>query len=42
MAYQHVILDIDGDGIATLTLNRPDRLNASGQVMSGEIFAAIK
>jgi 2-(1,2-epoxy-1,2-dihydrophenyl)acetyl-CoA isomerase len=42
MAYEFVILETDDHGIATLTLNRPDRLNAAGNAMMMEILAAIR
>ena len=28
MSYEHVLLDVDADGVATLTLNRPQKRNA--------------
>lgn len=39
--YEYILFDIN-DGIATLTLNRPQRLNALTTSMSKEILAAIK
>lgn len=41
MAYQYVLLQKQGH-IATLTLNRPERLNALGQFVNAEIAAAIQ
>ena len=40
MQYEHISYDVV-DGIATLTLNRPDRLNAFTLVMQREICAAL-
>jgi 2-(1,2-epoxy-1,2-dihydrophenyl)acetyl-CoA isomerase len=40
MAYQDILLDIDA-GIGTITLNRPDRLNALTPHMLGEIGDAL-
>lgn len=39
--YQHILLDII-DGIATVTLNRPDKLNAYTVDMGEEIVAAFE
>ena len=40
MPYQTLLLDVAGDGIATVTLNRPDRLNALNDQVIGEIGQA--
>lgn len=40
MDFQDIILDVDG-GIATITLNRPDKLNAFTGRMMHEIIAAL-
>lgn len=37
MEYQTLQVDIDADGIALLTLNRPDRMNAFTVQMAGEL-----
>jgi enoyl-CoA hydratase/carnithine racemase len=39
-AFETITLDVDG-GIATITLNRPDRLNAFNPTMRGELVAAF-
>jgi enoyl-CoA hydratase/carnithine racemase len=41
MAYSQILFDVS-DRIATITLNRPERLNAWTQVMAGEIRAAME
>jgi 2-(1,2-epoxy-1,2-dihydrophenyl)acetyl-CoA isomerase len=41
MAYKTILLDTT-DGIATLTLNRPEVLNAFNDVMAEEVIAALK
>ena len=41
MSYEQILLDI-ADGIATITLNRPERLNAWTPHMAGEILDALK
>ena len=41
MAYQHLTLSVQ-DRIATLTVNRPDKLNALNAVLIGELGAAIE
>jgi enoyl-CoA hydratase/carnithine racemase len=38
--YEQIILDV-ADGVATLTLNRPDKLNAFTGQMAGEIIDAV-
>jgi enoyl-CoA hydratase/carnithine racemase len=40
MTYSEIIYDVDR-GVATVTLNRPDRLNAWTPVMGGEMRAAL-
>jgi enoyl-CoA hydratase/carnithine racemase len=39
--FETIALDLDGDGIATITLNRPDRLNAFTVTMQDELIAAF-
>ena len=41
MSYEHILCEIS-DRIATITLNRPDRLNAWTPKMAGEILDALK
>ncbi|WP_010581748.1 enoyl-CoA hydratase [Schlesneria paludicola] len=41
MAYEQILYDVS-ERIATLTLNRPDRLNAWTPVMESEVFEALK
>ena len=41
MAYEQILYAVDG-GVATVTLNRPDRLNAWTSVMHQEVKAAMK
>lgn len=36
-AYETLAWDVDADGVATLTLNRPDQLNAFDLTMAGEL-----
>jgi enoyl-CoA hydratase/carnithine racemase len=38
MSYEAITYDVDGDGIATLTLNRPDQLNALDAAMERELL----
>ena len=40
MAYETILTDID-DGILTITLNRPERLNAWTYAMAGELREAM-
>lgn len=40
MAYSEIILD-ESEGIATITLNRPDKLNAFTETMSNELLDAL-
>src|SRR4051812_11168820 len=44
MAYEQILVDVDDAGVATVTLNRPERLNAWTAVMGNELsdaFAAL-
>ncbi|WP_416898420.1 MAG: enoyl-CoA hydratase-related protein [Minwuia sp.] len=41
MAYEQILYDV-ADGVATVTMNRPDRMNAMTPVMNGEIRAAMQ
>ena len=38
--YTQIRLDVD-DGIATITLHRPDKMNAFSRTMMGEIIDAL-
>jgi 2-(1,2-epoxy-1,2-dihydrophenyl)acetyl-CoA isomerase len=40
MSYQTILFDV-ADGIARLTLNRPDRLNSFNTIMHAEVRAAL-
>ena len=40
MSYEEILCDVD-DGILTITLNRPDKLNAFTGVMLNEIIDAM-
>ncbi len=42
MAAEKTLLVDTRDGVATLTLNRPDKLNAFNRELSGELVAALK
>ena len=39
--YETLTLDVDGDGIATLTINRPDKMNALNADVFGELETAL-
>jgi 2-(1,2-epoxy-1,2-dihydrophenyl)acetyl-CoA isomerase len=41
MAAENTLLVETKDGVATLTLNRPDKLNAFNRTLSGELVAAL-
>lgn len=41
MEFETVIYEVE-DGVATVTMNRPDRMNAMTNVMNGEIRAAMQ
>src|SRR5258708_35706573 len=41
MTYQHILYDVS-DKIATITLNRPDRMNAWTQVMEQDVRHAME
>jgi enoyl-CoA hydratase/carnithine racemase len=40
--YQTLLLGVDDDGVATLTLNRPEAMNAWNDAMAGEIDRALR
>ena len=40
MAYEEILMDVH-DGVATITLNRPDKLNAWTGTMAEEVEAAM-
>ena len=42
MSYRTIIWSVDADGILTLTLNRPDALNAFDLAMAGELVDAFE
>ncbi|MEJ0015760.1 MAG: enoyl-CoA hydratase/isomerase family protein [Acetobacteraceae bacterium] len=41
MGYEHILVDVE-DGVGTLTLNRPDVLNAMNRRLSAELHDAVK
>jgi enoyl-CoA hydratase/carnithine racemase len=41
MTYEHILVDTE-DGVATITLNRPEKLNAMNRRLSGELHDAVK
>ena len=42
MSYDTILFDVDADGVATLTLNRPEKRNAWNRQMGMEIRRALK
>src|SRR5689334_22544480 len=42
MSYQHILFDADASGIAVITVNRPDKLNALSQAVIAELRAAFE
>jgi enoyl-CoA hydratase len=41
MAYEHILVDVE-DGVAVLTLNRPEKLNAMNRKLGEELHHAVK
>jgi enoyl-CoA hydratase/carnithine racemase len=41
MTYEHILVDVE-DGVAILTLNRPDKLNAMNRKLNIELHDAVK
>ena len=41
MTYEHILVNAE-DGVGTLTLNRPDKLNAMNRQLSSELHNAVK
>ena len=41
MTYEHILVDVE-DGVAIITLNRPDKLNAMNRKLNEELHHAVK
>jgi len=41
MTYEHILVEID-DGVGTITLNRPDKLNAMNRRLSAELHHSVR
>ena len=41
MTYEHILVDVE-DGVATVTLNRPEKLNAMNRKLGEELHRAVK
>jgi len=41
MAYEHILVDVE-DGVAIVTLNRPEKLNAMNRKLGSELHEAVK
>jgi 2-(1,2-epoxy-1,2-dihydrophenyl)acetyl-CoA isomerase len=41
MAYQHILFEVSGNGVARLTLNRPDKMNSFNAAMHAELRDAL-
>jgi enoyl-CoA hydratase len=42
MAFQHILFDVDKSGVALLTINRPDKLNALSAAVIAELDGAFE